>query len=171
PDRRERELGTAETKSHHSEQVAREPTESGGDDHAVERRHTPVERHKSRRVGAHAEERRVAERQLPAGEQQVHARYGQEEDAGHDQQRDVVIVEHEREDRECGQHEHAGPQSLHRRRSRRPNRPAGRKSRSRMMTMKPIASLYPDEMYAAPRLSATPSSRPPTIAPRKSPSP
>jgi hypothetical protein len=40
-----------------------------------------------------------------------------------------------------------------------------------MMRMNAMASRYPDEIYAAPRLSATPKSKPAKIAPGKLPKP
>src|SRR5436853_640973 len=93
-------------------------------------------------VGADAEERRVAERELTrVAEQEIEAERQDREDPGHDEHVQVVrIGDPERCcDRRHGAQRHgrARDQPM---RSARAKRPAGRKSRTRMMATKPTAS-------------------------------
>ena len=95
-----------------------------------------------RGVGADAEEGRVSEIELSGRQEQIHARGQHEEDPGHDQQVEIVIVDAGEGQRENASHrqggEDAGP---HRDMLFFPKSPWGRHSRSRMIMMKPMASL------------------------------
>src|SRR5207245_6543243 len=94
-----------------------------------------------RRVGADAEERRVAERELAGvAEQQVQRQREHTEDPGHD--RDVQVIGAREPERQGERDRRREPTAdlRHAIRSWRAKRPEGRKSSTRMMMTKPTAS-------------------------------
>ena len=95
--RDQHEVGAAEFEGEPAEHIADHPRESGGDGKRPQRRQAIVQGEQARSIRADAEERGVAEIELAGGQEQVHARGQEEEETGHDQEVEVVVVHaHER---------------------------------------------------------------------------
>ena len=96
--------------------------------------HLEAERDQRARIGADAEERDVAERELAGeAEQQVEAHRRDDEDADHDQHvEEIEVGQPQRHGCERGQHDDGGP-AAQLIRSFWANRPVGRNSRMRMI--------------------------------------
>ncbi len=104
--------------------------------------HIEAERGQRADIGADAEERHMAETQLPReAEQQIEAHRCDDEDAGRDQRIEQVRVPQPQRHRNEGQnadHEHEG--AIHPTRSILANNPVGLNSSTTMMIRKPMAS-------------------------------
>src|SRR6266436_717213 len=98
-------------------------------------------------IGADAEESHMAEAQLPGiAEQQVQAHGRDDENAGHDQDVQDVLVLQPQWNGEENDEPDRRQRAFHPTRSARANSPVGLNSNTMMMIRKPIASRYPDEI-------------------------